>query len=607
MLKPPDFSDEALWKQRFRTPKILWAQLAAAEPQRGLVCTNASGVNQLYAWSVATQQLRQLTTHPEGKSRGQIAANGRYVFYLEDQQGNELGHYVRVPFAGGKPQDLTPTLPPYASTSLSEARSGRLLGLIAADATGFQLYLLDQTSDDQLAPPRLLWRSPALCGGLTFSADGTVVVVATTERTGTRAFSLLAWETASGKLICELYEDDTSFSPIGFSPLAGDQRLLVTSDRSGFNRPVLWQPASGAVVELPLADVPGELDVWDWSADGSQLLLCAVQQACYRLLTYSFVTQQAQPLHQPQGTFGSGQFTASGEVLVTFSNADQPFHLLALQPKTQETRTVLAAGSAPPGRPWRSVTFPSLDGVAIQAWLALPDSEPPFPTILHAHGGPTSVTTEVFAPGCQVWLDHGFAWLSVNYRGSTTFGREFERAIWGQLGHLEVEDLVAARHWLVAQGLAQTDAIFLTGGSYGGYLTLQTLGKYPDLWAGGMADVAIADWFLMYEDQAETMRGTQRSLFGGTPQEKPEAHRAASPITYAEQVTAPILVIQGRHDTRCPARQMQVYEAKLRSLGKAIDVHWFDAGHVMGHNEQNLRDQETRLRFVYQVLQQPQR
>lgn len=118
-----------------------------------------------------------------------------------------------------------------------------------------------------------------------------------------------------------------------------------------------------------------------------------------------------------------------------------------------------------------------------------------------------------------------------------------------------------------------------------------------------MAEVAIADWFLMYEDQAETLRGAQRSLFGGTPQEKPEAHRAASPITYAAQVKAPILVIQGRNDTRCPARQMQAYEAKLKELGKAIEVHWFEAGHLMGNNEQSIEHQELKLRFADRVLQ----
>ncbi|PSB24990.1 prolyl oligopeptidase family serine peptidase [Stenomitos frigidus] len=604
MLKQPDLNHDALWKQRFRAHKVLWAQLAVAAPQRGLVCTNASGVNQLYAWEVATNQLTPLTTHPEGKSRGWIAADGRYVYYLEDQQGNERGHYVRVPFEGGAPQDITPALPTYASTSLSENRTGTLLGLIAADETGFQLYLLEQLENDVLSSPRLLWRSPALCSGVTFSADGAIVVVATTARTGSRAFSLMAWETASGTLINELHENDTSFSLVCFSPQVGDQRLLATSDHSGFNRPLLWQPRNGESVALPLATVQGELDVWDWSADGAQLLLCEARQACYRLSTYSLATLQEQPLPLLQGTFGSGQFTASGEVLVTFSSTEQPLHLIALNTATKETRMVLSAGVAPPTRPWQSVTFSAFDGVALQAWLALPEGEAPFPTILHAHGGPTSVTTAAFAPSCQAWLDHGFAWLSVNYRGSTTFGRDFERAIWGQLGNLEVEDLVAAQHWLVEQGIAQAEAIFLTGGSYGGYLTLQTLGKAPALWAGGMADVAIADWFLMYEDQAETMRGVQRSLFGGTPEEKPAAHRAASPLTYADQVTAPILVIQGRHDTRCPARQMQVYEAKLRSLGKTINVHWFDAGHVMGNDEQSIRDQETKLCFAYQVLQQ---
>ena len=89
--------------------------------------------------------------------------------------------------------------------------------------------------------------------------------------------------------------------------------------------------------------------------------------------------------------------------------------------------------------------------------------------------------------------------------------------------------MVAARTWLVAQGVANAEKILVTGGSYGGYLTLQAMGRTPDLWAGGMAIVAIADWFLMYEDQSPLMKSVQHSFFGGTPDEKPEAHRIASP------------------------------------------------------------------------------
>jgi dienelactone hydrolase len=606
-MHPPDLSSTALWKQRFRAQRILWAQTAAAQPQRGLVCTNRSGVNQLYAWDVVTNELRQLTHSPSGKAQGRIAVDGGFVYYLDDQQGNEIGHHVRVPFTGGEVQDITPTLPLYASASFSENRAGTLLGLIAADSSGFQVYLLHPSGLDSFDPPRLLWRSPALCGGLTFSCDGAVVVVATTERSGTRAFNLIAWDTTSGDRIAEWYEEDTSLRPVCFSPQPSDLRLLVMSDRSGFSRPWLWDLGTGEQTALPLDGVQGELLVWDWSAAGDRLLLRELHQACYQLYIYDLAAQQLHLLHHPSGTLSSGQFLGDEEILLTLSNATKPPHLITLNPTTNETRSLLAVGTAPACTPWRSVSFLSSDGVEIQAWLALPDTaDAPFPTIVHAHGGPSSVTTETFAPSAQVWLDHGFAWLSVNYRGSTTFGREFERSIWGRLGELEVEDLVAARRWLVEQGMAQADAILLTGGSYGGYLTLQTLGKYPDLWAGGMAEVAIADWFLMYVDQAETLRGAQRSLFGGTPQEKPEAHRAASPLTYAAQVKAPILVIQGRNDTRCPARQMQAYEAKLKELGKAIQVEWFDAGHLMGNNEQSIHHQELKLRFAQQVLQQPQ-
>src|SRR5213078_4126125 len=98
-------------------------------------------------------------------------------------------------------------------------------------------------------------------------------------------------------------------------------------------------------------------------------------------------------------------------------------------------------------RPWRSISFPSAGGQQIQGWLAVPEATGPFPTILHIPGGPEAVMTELYAPAGQSWIDHGFAFLSINYRGSTTFGRAFLEQIWGNLGRWEVEDMVAAREW----------------------------------------------------------------------------------------------------------------------------------------------------------------
>jgi len=166
--------------------------------------------------------------------------------------------------------------------------------------------------------------------------------------------------------------------------------------------------------------------------------------------------------------------------------------------------------------------------------------------------------------------------------------------------------MAAARDWLIEQGIARPDAILLTGWSYGGYLTLLGLGKRPELWAGGMAGIAIADWAVQYEDSADTLRGYQRALFGGTPEEKPEQYAASSPITYAERVSAPVLIIQGRNDTRTPARPIEMYEQRMKAIGKDIDVRWFDSGHLgsFAQVEQSIQFQEWMLRFAYRVLGQ---
>jgi dipeptidyl aminopeptidase/acylaminoacyl peptidase len=267
-----------------------------------------------------------------------------------------------------------------------------------------------------------------------------------------------------------------------------------------------------------------------------------------------------------------------------------------------QVRVVLASAEPPPGHPMRSITFPSSDGQVIQAWLGVPEGAGPFPTIMGTHGGPDAVATGGFWAGVQAWLDHGFAYITVNYRGSTSFGRAFQEKIWGNPGYWEVEDMVAARKWLVENGVAYPKQIFTTGWSWGGYLTLQALSLYPDLWAGGMAGVAVTDCAMSWEDEADTLKAYDVTLFKGTPQEQPEVYRTASPITYAEQVVAPIFIIQGRNDTRCPPRQVEVYEAKMKALGKDIEVHWFDAGHISMDTEMQIEHQELFIRFAYRVL-----
>lgn len=609
MLHEPQTDFNACWKQRFRAPTIPLAQLAKNNPRRGLVMTNTDTSYQLYAWNVATNELTQLTSRVEGISPGFLSPDGRYVYYLDDKQGNEIGHYVCIPFEGGEPEDITPDMPLYASSALTFSRTGNRLGMIVANAEGFHLYLQDiDTETHAPGAPREVYSSKRIVRGPVLSSNGEIVVIGSSDRSGSLELSLLALDAATGRQIGELWDGaQTGMATFMFSPLARDFRLLATSNRSGVHRPFLWNPLTGERTNLQLDELEGEILPVDWSADGQRLLLVQFSQAVQRLYLYDVEAHKLTRLEHPSGTiayYGGAFFGPEGEIFTVWQDATHPSQLIALDGETgRQVRTVLAAGEVPQSHPWFSIAFPSSDGQLIQGWLSLPEGEGPFPTILHTHGGPTAVTTEVFSPANQLWVDHGFALLTINYRGSTTFGRDFEKKIWGDLGHWEIEDMVAARNWLVEQGIAQPDCIFLTGWSYGGYLTLLGLGKGPDLWAGGMAGIAIADWTMSYEDSADTLRGYQLALFGGTPEEKPDLYHDASPITYVEQVNAPVLIIQGRNDTRTPARPIHAYEARMKALGKPIEVQWFDSGHLSFSDvEQAINHYESMLSFAYKVL-----
>jgi dipeptidyl aminopeptidase/acylaminoacyl peptidase len=234
----------------------------------------------------------------------------------------------------------------------------------------------------------------------------------------------------------------------------------------------------------------------------------------------------------------------------------------------------------------------------VQGWLVTPAGPGPHPAVVHLHGGPHWLVTDSYNPAAQAWADAGYAYLTVNYRGSTGRGAAFAEQIRGDVGRLELADLAAAHRWLVESGTARPGAIVLTGESYGGFLTLYALGRQPGLWAAGIAEVAIGDWALAYRDASPALQGAMRTFFGGSPDELPELYRDRSPITHAGAVAARVLVWQGRHDSRTPPAQLAAYEARLRELGKDVRVEWFDSGHGLPGGDEHLDHQTRCLAFA---------
>lgn len=611
MLKDLRLDDTAPWKQRFRVPKLYSALVAAANPTRGLLIGSLqTDVFQLYAWDVPHGTFRPLTEHPGGLWESWLDPLGRHLYYLADEQGNELGHIAQVPFDGGPPRDLTPDMSPYTLRGFDISHQGNLLAFNPVNKDGFRLYTVELDETGQPGERRRIYHTEQEAWQSILAHNGQLAAMQSSERAGgTRRYSTLVFDTTSGKLVGELWDGpEHSVEPFAFSPLAGDARLLATSTRLEFKRPLIWDPRTDQRLDLELRELEGEVYPLDWSPDGKRLLLSQFTRAAQRLYLYHLDDHSLVPLDHPSGTFIRQVFFApGGELWARWQDATHPPQVVALDGQTGVKRAVvLAPGQAPPSRPWQSITFSSSDGQKVQGWLGLPEGKGPFPTILEMHGGPHMATIEFFDPTSQAWLDHGFAYLTINYRGSTTFGRGFQQKIWGDLGHWELEDMAAARDWLINEGIAQPEAILLHGWSYGGYLTLLGLGKQPELWAGGLAGVALADLALAYEGATEALKAALRAWMEGKPEDKPEQYAASSPLTYAEQVQAPVFIIQGRNDTRTPARQVEVYEAKLKSLGKEIEVFWYDTGHMesVTSTKVGIHHQELMLRAAYRILEQ---
>ncbi len=585
------------WQKRYTAPDRI-IQLAAQNTQRALIITDAAGVYQLYAWDIAQDTHTPITQDETGVAFGGISPDGKTIYYHQDKSGDEIGQVMRVPFAGGTAQPLTPNLPDYHVASLSQSLDGRFIGLTAVNAQGYRAYRIAVRADGTTAEPVMVKHQTAPLYGPIFSYDAAWAVIAHQNAEG--QLSLTATHTDQQR---QLQEAEGGIQPIAFCPVAGDARLLCMTDAAGDDRPTIWDLSSGDRIDIPLPEIEGDVRPVAWSPDATQILLEHPHHARQQFYLYHVEQSTLHKLTHPGGTYSGVQFQDAQTLLAVWENTVHPPSIITLDASSGAHRATLQAPDVPLGRAWESVTFLSTGGASIQAWLCLPPGDAPFPLIVHAHGGPTTVQSNAYHADAQAWVDHGFAWMSVNYRGSTTFGVEHMQAIMGFPGHREVDDLAAAATWALENGITTEGKIIVQGASYGGYLALQALGKRPDLWAGGIAENAIADWTRAYAHLPPMMQSYHRALWGGTPDDQPDIHRNGSPITYVDAIEAPVLVIQATDDPRSPQAQMQAYADALHAAGKTLTLHWVDtAGHVLRAAQHNIDHMQIMLDWAHSTI-----
>ena len=225
------------------------------------------------------------------------------------------------------------------------------------------------------------------------------------------------------------------------------------------------------------------------------------------------------------------------------------------------------------------IAYPTFDGRDTPAWLYRPDVEGQVPVVLSIHGGPEAQEHPLYHPLYQYLLSRGIAVLATNVRGSTGYGKTYQRLVQRDWGGGDMKDWEHAVKWLHAQEWADPDRIGVFGGSYGGFAVLTCVTRLPDYWAGAVDIFGPSNLITAAKAVPPTWRRMMKR-FMGDPDEDADLLRERSPMTYIENTKTPLLVIQGAKDPRVVKGESDQLVDKLQSLGREVEYVVFeDEGH----------------------------
>jgi dipeptidyl aminopeptidase/acylaminoacyl peptidase len=568
------------WEARFIAPRVSLPEWARDAPDRCLYTSNVTGTFELYTWDRSTDEHHRATSRPAGTSDGLLSRDGKWLWWFDDLDGDEHGTWKKQPFAGGPAVGAAPGVPGGYTAGCHVGRSLAVVGVSTDD--GSTVYAVRPESTD------IIYASKDDADVAALSEDDRLVLLEHSEHGDARHRALRVL-TSNGAAVGDLWDGDgLGLHGVDFSP--DGTLVLALHEQNGRPEPLLWDPLSGDVTRIAI-DLEGDLSA-DWYVDGSALVVIAEARGRATLHRVG-LDGSVEDLGVSEGTVTDATARPDGTVEYAWSSAATPKVIRST------TGAVVLEPPGPPAPDSVPVEDVFVDGPAgpVHALVARPPGTTgPLPTVFLVHGGPTWHDTDAFAGDRAAYVDLGCAVVQVNYRGSTGYGAAWRDAIEGRPGLTELEDIAAVREWAVRSGLAST--CVLTGGSWGGYLTLLGLGTQPELWAAGVAAVPVADYVAAYEDEMEPLRAFDRSLFGGSPLDLPELYQRCSPLTYVQDVVAPVLVLAGANDPRCPIRQIENWLEAAAALDKDVEVYRFDAGHGSLVVEERIRQMRAELDFV---------
>ena len=551
--------------------------------------TDVTGVPQVWAASVASgypgvPAPRQLTFHERGVVMQAWSPAGGWIFYAADRGGDEREGYYLVSPDGLEEREL---IAPDSAYRVFGAWSpdGRHIAYssTARDGSDFDVYVLDVSPNGVPSPPRRVYEA---AGAVTVDAwrpDGGALVLAR-ARTET-ANDLLLLDLATGA-VDTLFAPDSaaSFRSIAWSP-DGRGFYLATDDGRDVAGLAYYDTTARALTWIGVGRHP--VDAVALSSDGRWLAWTdAVNGAsALHLLDLRGTGAEQQP-QLPNGIYGIAWAPRADVLVIRAAGVRLPGDIylydVAAHRLTRATRSSTAGLDADQFAAPRAVAFPSWDGDTIHGlFYAPPDAgrRPP-PVVLALHGAPSSHATATYQPLVQYLLTRGIAVLDLDYRGSTGYGRFYAQLDDRRRRLDAVRDMAGAMDWLARTRLADTARAAVYGASYGGFMALAAVSMFPGRFKAGVAIAGVSNWPAALATASPMLHATDRAEYGDVTDSSDRRFLVdLSPISHADSIRAPLLVIHGAHDPRDPVAQSDQLVEAIRARGGDVEYLRFpDAG-----------------------------
>ena len=389
---------------------------------------------------------------------------------------------------------------------------------------------------------------------------------------------------SDGKWVLLTSNADNGYDNVGLLDTATKNIEWLTKDK--------WEIHSGRF------SPDGKLATWTANIDGNQ-----------RILTYDIAAKRvtALPLHKGVNSLAGSEspFTRDGSRLLFYHdgpNAPKDVWMYdRASGKSQQLTNSFVGGVRGEDmvEPYL-VHYPSKDGQwHISAFVYVPhnlERNGRSPAIVYVHGGPAAQTMNSFNRSVQFLVNQGYVIIAPNYRGSTGYGKEFMDANRFDMGGGDLADCAAAADWIKQTGYIDPKKLVIMGASYGGYMTMMGMTKASGTWAAGVALVPFVNWFTEIKNEDPFLGEYDMSTMGDpdNPKNK-QLFEERSPAYHVDQIKAPLLMLAGGNDPRCPPSETRQTEEAIKKRGGAIEVKIYgNEGHIFSRVEDQI-DEYTRV------------